>query len=232
MLTLDVQTNLAKGLAKFATLEARQFPFVVSTALNVTAQKVAAAQKAEMAADFKAPKPFTLNSLRVLFANKANLEAGVTFKDGLGGRSAGKYLDAQIKGGARRETGYERYFEGLGIIPAGMFAVPAQGLALDQYGNIPRSLLGQLIRGLKAAPPATKRRTSTKAKVFAISQAGGLPMGIYVREAKAIRMVIAFVKQPSYEKRFDFYGTGERVARAELPAALEAAIRKALATSR
>ncbi|MDF5999583.1 hypothetical protein P4050_14390 [Pseudomonas aeruginosa] len=44
----------------------------------------------------------------------------------------------------------ERNLRARGILPAGMFVVPAEGARLDQYGNMSRGQMIQILSGLGA----------------------------------------------------------------------------------
>ena len=52
--------------------------------------------------------------------------------------------------GPRVDKASERNLRARGILPAGMFVVPAEGARLDQYGNMSRGQMIQILSGLGA----------------------------------------------------------------------------------
>lgn len=239
MIEVNVQTNIAETLKKFYRLEPRQFPFIVSLALNRTAKQINENEKKEIAKVFDRPVPFTLNSLQGVPATKERLEVSVKLRDFAGkGIPASKYLAPEIYGGARPAKRFELALRAAGILPADMFAVPASGAALDAYGNMPASYINRILSYLRANRDVTQNRTkrTTRKKAlqfFAITAPNtrGLPLGIYERSPGKISMVIAFVKQPQYAPRFKFYDVAQQNTEAILARELEKAAEYAINTS-
>lgn len=248
MITLDVKTDIAEALKKFAKLEPRQFPFIVSLAMNRTMRVVKQIERDQMTKQLDRPTPYTLNALQTDIATKQKLEASISLKAFAGkGVAAAKYLAPNIYGGGRSYKGLERALQRAGALPMGMYAVPAKNLALDQNGNIPRGLIVKIISELggfaEGGYMANRTARSAKRKRgflinFFVVKPGepanqrGMPPGVYQRNGNWSKMVIAFVKAPTYSKRYTFYETAESQARTLLPAALKNAAEQALATSR
>lgn len=237
----DVKNELTRALAQFTTLRDRDLPFVAATAINMTMKMVKADMREEMGKVFDAPTPFTLNSLQTYpFATKESLEAVLRFKDFAGkGTSADKYLAPEIYGGGRRLKSFEKALQAAGLLPAGLFAVPAkaggsakQGAPLDQYGNIKGSYLNRMLSYLRANRDATQNRAQGRGKGkrgkalqwFCISQEGkGLPLGIYERSAGAIHMVLKFVSAPQYNVRYHFGDVAQASAARHFPGNIDKA---------
>lgn len=239
MLQLDITTDIDKALKQFYVLEPRQFPFIVSFAMNKTMRYVKDDIRAEMQKVFDRPKAFTLNSLRTEIAKKDNLVALIQFRDFAGkGTPASKYLAPEIYGGGRSYKGFEKQLQRNGILPAGLYAVPAKGAPLDQYGGISGSVIVKILSYLKAfgevGYTANKKPGARKAQqFFAISSPDqGLPMGIYQRKGKGIQMIFAFVKQPKYTKRLRFFEVSEATTRRHLERELVKAADYAISTSK
>ena len=92
------------------------------------------------------PTPFTKRGVRVLrYANKAKLEATVGFM-----AAQAKYMELQIAGGTRQPG------------RAGL-KIPA-AIQLNQYGNIPRGIIAQLV-AVARKEQGMKKATSRKVKV-------------------------------------------------------------------
>lgn len=189
---------------------------------------------------FDRPTPFTLNAFRVFYAKPNNPEASIWVKDEKSGSGGGQapedWLEPQVFGGERKLKASEKWLRQKGILPAGKYITPAGGARLDVYGNMSRGHMMELLSGLKALEragsdhSATSSRRSLKKgheKAFFVIRRGNTPIGIGERRGGGMTMVLAFVSQPSYAPRFDFYGTVRKVA--ENDALLESAIDKAIA---
>lgn len=224
---IDVQNEIGQALKEFYWLRPEAYPRVVAHGLNKTMVTIRAQMKREVERVFDRPTRYTINSTFTVPATTNRLQVEIRLKDTPGkGTPASKFLAAEVYGGNRRLKRFERALQISGILPAGMFAVPAQGLPLDQYGNIPGRTLVSILSYLKAfsevgylanrTAKTTKRRT---AQYFAISSDAKttLPLGIYQRQGRGFQMIIAFVRQPRYEKRLRFHEVGERITRKYLP---------------
>lgn len=241
-------------------LEREQLPFAAMLALTHTAQDVKQALVAEMSAVFDRPTRATLGGLYIESATKAKLEARVFIKDGrrkndkgniVGqegvwgkGRAANRWLTAQVYGGARSQTGVEKRLSRNGVLAAGQYVVPGRALRLDAYGNVGQGRLGKILSGAgqlsgpgyDANATDSKRSRDKGNKRYFVIRKGSRPIGIAERlgdgkgSRNNIRMALAFVRAPSYQKRFDFFGVAERTARDQLPIRFELALARAIAT--
>lgn len=241
--TLSVKTDIAETLKRFEVLEPRQFPFIVSLAMNKTTGRIKEALKANMPMSLDRPTRFTLNSLMTKPATKQKLEAEVGLRDfAPKGTPASTYLMPQVHGGSRKHKRFERALILSGIMPAGYFAVPGKGAKLDSSGNLRGSFITAMLSYLKASPDSYQNRTDKSGRkprvaqrqFFAVKErsiSGRLPMGIYQRTGGSIRLVIAFVKQPKYNKRFLMFDISQKLTKQYLQEELVKAAERALATS-
>lgn len=222
MLEMNVQSTIAQGLKKLTNVAPRAWPAIIAHGFNKTMVTVRAEEKREIERVFDRPTPYTLRGFYTKPAKPADLTTSLSLKDfGGKGTPAAKYLAPQIYGGNRSLKRFERALNAKGILPGGMFAVPANGAPLDTYGNLRGSFIVQILSGLQAfaeqgyVANRVKGRTQ-KREFFAVSPNNpnnrGLPFGVYERKGKGFSMVLAFVRQPQYKQRFDFYGVGERTA--------------------
>lgn len=148
---IEVQSNLAE-LPKLYIDVDRQMRFAASVALNRTADTVRKAINSEMQSSFDRPTPYTLRALRVRRSDRNTLTAHVDFKDaGAAGKGtpADRYLSPQVYGGGRSRKRSERALEAAGM-SAGKYMVPGAGATLDQYGNVSRGQIVQLLSYLQA----------------------------------------------------------------------------------
>lgn len=209
------------------------------------------------------PTRYTLGMMRVNYANKSNLKAAVLVKDSATITKRGQYGPAAVlghlfDGGQRRGKGFEGLLAARGIMPKGMYAVPGEGVKLDQYGNIPKPLLIQILsyiqafdeRGFKANVTADSRSRFEK-RVGKKSFGGGtvqffvakegdknkLHPGIWARvrlaQGTSLKPMIMFVDDADgYKKYFDLELIVKEVVDRDLKFEFDKAMRTAMATAR
>lgn len=224
----------------------RQAAFAQVVALTRTALDAQAAERETIRSVFDRPTPYTLNSVFVKPATKAQPEAQFGLKDEFGFPSesqitANRYLGPNIDGGSRSIKRFEKRLQLDGAMPRGWFAVPGKFARLDQYGNISRGQITQILSQLTLTKVSGyTANISPRSRKGAIKRAGGefvaLPQGrgkllpgIYQVTQFATgrsvpRPVVIFVSRVQYSPRFDFHGVGEQAVETFYPANLEAAL--------
>lgn len=261
MADFDITSTIDQALGFAAKLYADQMPYATVRALTKTQQAVKGALEAEMPRVFEDPTPYTLGALRLQSATKQNLSSRVWLKDDtFKGTPATKYLGPQVDGGERSLKRFERALQARGILPKGMVAVPGSAAQTDQYGNVERGQIVQILSYFDAFPQQgyranmTQRRRDNLAKgkqgargfsYFALSQPEGkLPAGIYLRKnygndqrvahlaRGGAKPVFIFVSMPTYRMRLDFYGVARRITEAEFPRNLRESFDQAVKTAR
>jgi len=213
----------------------------LADALNHTANQARIALRAEMESVFDRPTPFTLNAVRILNAKPSSLEAALWVKDEKDNNSKGfapeDWVAPQVFGGTRVDKQSERLLRQRGILPAGRFVVPAEGARLDGYGNMSRGHMLQILSGLRllnrdgyTADASGRWRSFRKghAEAFFVMRRGKVAIGIAERRGRTLRMVLAFVKTPSYRARLDFHGVVRRVTDERLATNVDKAVTDAL----
>ena len=169
--------------------------------------------------------PYALRSFNVEKATKQNLVATVALRtDGPGGGAGGgtpydQALGHLFTGGVRRWKRVEGYLQAMGVLPAGLMAVPGKFCPLDARGNIPRSAFRAITADLTQAGPS--RRTRTGARSVAktgrttahfVAQPGNpskLHQGIYRRTLAPtgwqLQPVILFVQPGTWDRMIDLH---------------------------
>ena len=210
---LHVQWNQEDVRRLLLKLAPHEWRFAAARALTETAYAVRDAEQRGMVLAFDRPKPYTVNSLFVQRADKSTLEAVIDFKSG-GSRPAWKWLEPEILGGRRGQLGFEKRMGR--FLTSGKALVPASGVALDQFGNVPRGLYGRIVRALDAQQSGfalRKGRGRGRAPMFFYGDPGSRGRGIWQKlNNGGVRPMFLEAKQPSYPKRFDWYGIAERTA--------------------
>ena len=228
---------------------ARQAQFAVAKALTLTAKDVKKGLVDELGRVLDRPTPYTLKSVFMKPATRDKPEALVWFKDdgstSHAGTPATKYLMPHVEGGHRQLKRFERALQAAGHLPAGYYVVPGAGANLDQYGNISRGQIIQVLSQLRITQTAgyTRNMRFGKGGIAAQRRAGGrffvIPpgqkavAGVYQREfaGSNITPVMIFVKSPSYSRRFDFKGVSTRIVKERLPVHFRASLKAAMDTA-
>lgn len=252
MATINISANVDQA-SKHLKAVARQIPFAASLAINNTAKKVKEKEEHEIKDVFDRPTPYIQNSIFIKPSNKRNLTATVGIKDfAVKGTPATKILKAEISGGERRLKRYEKLLRAVGALPNGYFTVVGRGADKDQYGNMSRSQIVQIISYFKAFPEAgykanatdksiARRRKGSK-KRYGISYFVGRShdgrgqLGIWQRIHHAfgtrLKPMLIFVQSSRYEPTFDFEFVAVNTVKKEFDREFQIAIDRAIRTSR
>lgn len=237
--TLKGAKQVADALAKYE----KQVPFATALALTRTAQIAKTELEKEMRSVFDRPTRWTLNSLRLFPAKKDKLEARVWMKNEADKSvPATRWLNPEIEGGPRQDKRSESRLRRKGILPSGKYIVPGKGAKLDSYGNMTKGAITKALSGLSAfndagysanATGSKRSRAKGNAKRYFVMKRGSMPIGIAERTSRnRMHILLAFTRKPTYSKRLDFYGIGDKVVNRHLKAEFEKAMTKAMRTAR
>jgi len=237
MLKININHNFPEVSAALARAQ-RQVPFALARALTKTGQDVRDAQRKEIVRVFDRPTPYTRNSVYLKPATKQKLQAEVWLKDG---NRPSHYLLPQIEGGDRPLKRFEARLVRAGYMQPTERAVPAAGARLDQYGNISRGQIVQILSQLKTAAVvgdysdatnSKRSRAKREREAYFVSRGPGswtgrgawknglksqhLPRGIWVRRSfgalgTAVKPVMLFVSRVHYRPRYRFFELADRV---------------------
>lgn len=205
----------------------KQYRFGIAKAMTKTAKAVEGELKGEMRTKTDRPTPFFMKSTFVAPATKQRLVARVGFKDRLASKnllSAAERFAHHFEGGARLPKGLEGYLRRAGLIGANEFVVPGAGVRLDQFGNMSRGQVQQLISQLRigldpyayASGSKRSRRNVKKAgRIFwarGNARDGHLKRGAYIDlpPPVGIRPLLVVIQSPSYKRRFDLPRIAEK----------------------
>lgn len=244
----EIKGSVVDALGFAGQLFDNQIPYATAKALTRTAQIAQQDIRNTMESVFDRPTPYTLNSTFVKPATKTDLVARVWIKDDSGkGTAAGRYLSPEVFGGERQLKRFESALRNIGLLPVGMFAAPGSAAKLDQYGNVARSQVIEVMAYLQAFGEQGYRANMTAAKrsklqykkqgyeYFVLRQReGNMPPGIYRRDTgrAGARPIFIFVRTPSYKQRLDFNGIAQRAGEREFTEQFRIAFAEAVATAR
>jgi hypothetical protein len=128
MISFSFRSNIKEISAKLDALAYNQVPFATALALTSCASKVAIAEQENIKQVMPTATPFTVRSVRAIPATKATQTAMVVVQD-----IAAAYLDPYEQSGSHLPW-------------AGQHAIyDPVGVALNQYGNIPRRTISRLL---------------------------------------------------------------------------------------
>ena len=221
---ISVKDNIREVMS-FTDRLGSQYRFAVAKALTDTAREAAREELPKQAErDLDSPTPFTKQGFFFTPARKDSLTAVVGAKD-----RQSTYLHYQVRGGTRRPN-------------RKALRLPSE-VELNQFGNMPKGLVAQLIRRAQEG----KRATKTQSARFGVSQKVDLfygdpgddrPPGIYKRvplpgNRNRLVPIVVFPEQPArYSPRFDFAGAVQRTVRTRFVLNLRRAVALARATAR
>lgn len=246
MIQVNVKSDLDKLTRGLSLMEREQVPFATALALTRTAQAAQARIKEELPRAFDRPTPLTLRSVRITMTRKGGpLTVNVYLQDEAAkGTPPVKYLFAEVEGGERNETRFERALRFAGVLPAGMSVVPGKGAPLDRYGNVKNGVATSVLSQIQAnahsgvneneTARSRKRAGTSRARYFVGRPGGGrLPLGIYQRLAHGVKPIFIFVaRRPTYRPRLPFYALVQGVVDAKLEGIFRSALDQALWTAK
>jgi hypothetical protein len=209
----------------------------LSLAVFRTAHNAKQAVIEEMKEVFDRPTPFILGGVRVSHKNydPTGLSALIDLQGTSGKReftSAEDILRPHIEGGSRRKKSSEQYLRS--------YWVPGQGVQLNKYGNIPGSLITQILSYFRKFPevgykanitPVSERRKKKKGKLrnFFIVGPGnkGLHTGVWERlKSGRVKPILIFIQNPKYHKRFNFHRVVARAIERNMQRRYDEALRE------
>jgi hypothetical protein len=237
---VDGLDRVMRGLDAMA---ARQVPFAAAVALTRTAKRVQQETVEEMRRRFDRPTPFTLKSIYMRPAKKSDLTAMVWLKDQPAGKSRlsmAEIIGHQFTGGSRIAKPIEFWLARAGLISPSERVVPGAAARLDQYGNMSRGQVQQILSQLKIGPDpaqwATKsarsRRHVRQAGELFWSRGGHLPRGVWMRQGRHVRPVLIVVSGTSYRRRIDLQRIGKQVTAQHFNDEFNRAFAEAMRTAR
>jgi hypothetical protein len=208
-------------------------------AQNKMAYELRIVEQAQMRADLDRPTPWSVNSLRYKKAGQSAVEgprtegAAVYFETPWGfssGLGADEWQGVQILGGAPAgPKRSEKRLQQLGWMPKAKVWVPAVGTRLDRYGNVPGSLISDMLSNLGANPYGNKSGTpgADYAKYVLVGDRGD-PEGVFRKVGGEWVPFLWFVEREKYQARYDFYGRADREISQRFPAILDYYVQKAI----
>ena len=199
-----------KEITKFLLIGRKQIPYATSVALNQTAFDVRTSLQRLLPRFIDRPTKATTKSVQVQQSNKRNLVAtvgfvGKGFRTTKWNKSPAEIMAKHITGGTRKPN-------------KRAIAVPVS-LKKNQYGNIPRNKITKLL--------------SDKTKYFSGVPKGRSNAGIYERQKKGLKMLVAWEPKANYQGgRFPFRRIATNTVNKRYKKRFNAALKNALLTAK
>jgi hypothetical protein len=260
MFTIRVDHDLDKIAKQFGMLAQGHVPAAAARAINVTARMTKDSEENTMRGVFDRPTPWAMNSVFIKAATERDPSARVWLKDDRatsgGGIPATKFLAAEIRGGGRALKAFEVRLRNRGILPEGYRTVPGSGASIDQYGNMSRGQIIQMLSYFETANihgdysnMSDKNRAAfgrRQAKKIGTQNVqcfvgrpgdGRLPFGIWQRAhwsrgATSIKPILLFVSHAVYKAIFNFEDIANKVVERNLPGLFKQAMESELEQAR
>lgn len=263
MTTINITTDIKEAQRALDVVSKRQIPYATTLMLNELAKSTKLRIEGDIKRSLDRPTNYTTNMMRIKFATKASLTSQVKVKDSAtitkrGARGPDQVLGHLFEGGRRQGKGFEGLLVRSGVMPRGMWAVPGEGVTLDAYGNIERSLIIQLLAYFKSfqesgfkgnmtdksmksfdkrSAKKIKGASTSKYSVIKVKKPGGLHPGIWQHigfgSGRSIKPIIMFVKKdPFYKRYFDLDKTTRQIVDRDARMEFDRAMAKAIATAK
>ena len=244
MLQISMTQDLDRLRSEVATIHRDQIPFATALALTRTADAARASIRQEMSRRFDRPTPFILASLFIEPATKTKLSANVFVKDVKFKADSGVRIEPEFVGGRRRFKGYEALLRSIGLLAGDEQAVPGGGATLDQYGNISRAEVNQILAWFRAHPEGgtrknlddksrdrmtkgTKKRYGQRYYYQATGRGRGVYKAVSTGWGTAIKPMLMFVRRPRYQRRINMPEVIRGVTAAQFPSWFRDAMQQA-----
>ena len=152
MLQIGVKADVDAVRMKLLYLQNEGVRKAAAVALNDTAFAARKDVQWFIGQVFDRPTPWTLNAPWVEKARPAHLAAMVTLqgKNWRHRASAFEYLGPHMDAGPRSPKRMEKLLADRGLLGANEYLVPSKFQPLDQYGNVPRSVVQKILANLQA----------------------------------------------------------------------------------
>jgi len=248
---VNVKADVKALTKELNRIQKKQIPFATANAINDTAVDVRTALYHKMNAVFHKPTSFTVprniekatnkkGSLYMMPAKKDRLSAKIFVKDGSTmGAPAIRWIEPQVKGGARHFKGSERALRGKGVIGGNKFITPSTksahgSVSLNKFGNVTKGMMTKILSGVSAGFFAgTSSRQSTS--YFAMRKKGGgvgSETGIWQRKGRRLKKLFNVTDTPSYKPRLPFDAVGRKAIAKNFEPNFERQMKHALRTAR
>lgn len=132
-------------------------------------------------------------------------------------------IGPNIKGGGRGNKASAKALAAKGILPAGFFTVEGRDYPRDAKGNITRGRYSQMLDAVGAISKEDRAnfpkgaQKDRKGVSFFVIKRNGQNIAIAERKGQDVKIMLVFVDNTNYRKKYDYYGAGDRQLAYSLP---------------
>lgn len=198
----------------------------VTGALSDTVDDLHTRQQLEMKQVFNNPTPYIMRGLKKRYPGgkmgQGVMKAGTYFEFFPVGKSPEDIVKPHVFGGKRQQKRSERRISGLGFNPGG-YTIMGSEYPKNNSGDIPGARYTQMLHQLGAlsafarqSMPKSKQK-DRKGTSYYVIRRGDVPIAIGERNGASTRIMLVFARNVQYQKRYDYFGVGERQVAYSLP---------------
>ena len=198
----------------------------VTGALSDTVDDLHTRQQLEMKQVFNNPTPYIMRGLKKRYPGgkmgQGVMKAGTYFEFFPVGKSPEDIVKPHVFGGKRQQKRSERRISGLGFNPGG-YTIMGSEYPKNNSGDIPGARYTQMLHQLGAlsafarqSMPKSKQK-DRKGTSYYVIRRGDVPIAIGERNGASTRIMLVFARNVNYQKRYDYFGVGERQVAYSLP---------------
>lgn len=198
----------------------------VTGALSETVDDLHTRQKLEMKQVFNNPTPYILNGIKKRYPGgkmgQGVQKAGTFFEFFPVGKSPEDIVKPHVFGGQRQHKKSERRISGLGFNPGG-YTIMGSEYPKNNSGDISGARYTQMLHQLGALSQFARqsmpksRQKDRKGTSYYVIRRGDTPIAIGERNGSSTRIMLVFARNVQYQKRYDYFGVGERQVAYSLP---------------
>ena len=199
----------------------------VTGALSETVDDLHTRQALEMKQVFNNPTPYVLRGLKKRYPGgkmgRGVGGAGTYFEFFPVGKSPEDIVKPHVFGGSRQQKRSERRLAGLGLLPGNGFSVMGSEYPKNSSGDISGARYTQMLHQLgglsdmaRQSMPKNRQKNRGGTSYFVIRR-GGKPIAIAERNGTSTKIILALTQSVSYQKRYDYFGVGQKQVAYSLP---------------
>lgn len=198
----------------------------VTGALSDTVDDLHTRQKLEMKQVFNNPTPYIMNGIKKRYPGgkmgQGVMKAGTYFEFFPVGKSPEDIVKPHVFGGKRQQKRSERRISGLGFNPGG-YTIMGSEYPKNNSGDISGARYTQMLHQLGALSQFARqampksRQKDRKGTSYYVIRRGDVPIAIGERNGASTRIMLVFARNVNYQKRYDYFGVGERQVAYSLP---------------
>ena len=226
MLALQVETKDWDRKLKMLAETPEIIRKAVTGALSDTVDDLHTRQQLEMKQVFNNPTPYIMRGLKKRYPGgkmgQGVMKAGTYFEYFPVGKSPEDIVKPHVFGGKRQQKRSERRISGLGFNPGG-YTIMGSEYPKNNSGDISGARYTQMLHQLGALSQFARqampksRQKDRKGTSYYVIRRGDVPIAIGERNGASTRIMLVFARNVQYQKRYDYFGVGERQVAYSLP---------------